>query len=206
MSTQTLSTVNAEPSQDKSLPMYVALVPWLLFTVLAEHGTLKLASIAALVIAVVIAVPGIRKGNPKAIEVGAAVAFVGFTVAAFAVDAGTAHWLERYARAIAAALLAAIAFGSLLFVPFTEQYARERVPREYWNTPKFKQVNRTLTLLWAGVFSTMVVSHIIAGTIDHRVTNIVFNWAIPIALVLAAVKRIPEIAGEHAVSDGGRAS
>ena len=195
MSAQTVSTTPTAPSQEKSLPMYVALIPWLLFTVLAEHGTLKFAAIAALVISVVIAVPGIRKRNPKAIEIGAAVAFAGFTVAAFVVDAGTAHWLERYARAIAAALLATIAFGSLLFVPFTEQYARERVPREYWNSPKFKQVNRKLTLLWAGVFSTMVVSHIIAGTIDHQVTNIVFNWAIPIALVLGAVKRIPEIAG-----------
>jgi hypothetical protein len=194
MTSQTTTTL-ADEQRKHSLPMYVGLVPWLLFTIVAAHGTLKIASIVALVIAVAIAIPGIRQDSPKAIEIGAAVAFAGFTVAAFAVDASTAHWLERYARAIAAALLAAIAFGSLLFIPFTEQYAREKVPRQYWNSPKFKAVNRQLTLLWAGVFSAMVVSHIIGGTINHRVTNIIFNWVIPIALVLAAMKRVPEIAG-----------
>jgi hypothetical protein len=93
MTTQTASALQPEQAKH-SLPMYVALVPWLLFTVVAEHGTLKIASIAALLIAVVIAIPGIRQGNPKVIEIAAAVAFAGFTVAAFAVDAGTAHWLE----------------------------------------------------------------------------------------------------------------
>jgi len=179
-----------------SLPMYVALVPWLLFTVIAEHGTLKIASIAALVIAVGIAIPGIRQGNPKVIEIGAAVAFAGFTVVAFAADASVAHWLERYARAVAAGLLAIIALGSLLFTPFTEQYARERVPRELWSSPRFKAINRQLTLLWAGVFCVMVVSHVIAGEIDKRGANIFFNWVVPIFLVLSAVKRIDVITGK----------
>ncbi len=178
-----------------SLPMYVALVPWLLFTVIAEHGTLKIASIAALVIAVGIAIPAIRQGNPKVIEIGAAVAFAGFTVVAFVADPSAAHWLERYARAVAAGLLAIVALGSLLFTPFTEQYARERVPREFWSSPRFKAINRQLTLLWAGVFCAMVVSHVIAGEIDRRAANILFNWVVPILLVLSAVKRIDVITG-----------
>jgi hypothetical protein len=179
-----------------SLPMYVALVPWLLFTVIAEHGTLKIASIAALVIAIGIAIPGIRQGNPKVIEIGAAVAFAGFTIVAFAADASTAHWLERYARAVAAGMLAVIALGSLLFTPFTEQYAREMVPRELWSSPKFKAINRQLTLLWAGVFCAMVVSHVIAGEIDKRVANIFFNWVVPVFLVLSAIKRVQAITGK----------
>lgn len=173
-----------------SLPMYVGLVPWLLFTVIAEHGTLKIASIAALVIAIGIATPAIRQGNPKVIEIGAAVAFAGFTVVAFVADPSVSHWLERYARAVAAGLLAIIALGSLLFTPFTEQYARERVPRELWSTPKFKAINRQLTLLWAGVFCAMVVSHVIAGEIDKRGANIFFNWVVPVFLVLTAIRRI----------------
>jgi hypothetical protein len=179
-----------------SLPMYVALIPWLLFTVIAEHGTLKIASIAALVIAIGIAIPGIRQGHPKVIEIGAAVAFAGFTIVAFAADPSVAHWLERYARAVAAGMLALIAVGSLLFTPFTEQYARERVPREFWNSPRFKAINRQLTLLWAGVFCAMVVSHVIAGEIDKRGANIFFNWVVPIFLVLSAVKRMEAITGQ----------
>lgn len=197
MTTTTTNTTDAQPKHQNG--MYIALIPWLLFTVIAEHGTLKIASIAALVLGIGIALPGIRARRPKAIEIGAAVAFAGFTIAAFAVDANTAHWLTRYARAIAAALLALIAYGSLLFTPFTEQYAREQVPQPFWGSARFKSINRQLTVLWAHVFSLMVVSHIIAGTINRQSTNIVFNWVIPIFLVLSAMKKVPEIAheGEH---------
>jgi hypothetical protein len=168
--------------------LFLALVPWVAFTLLAQHSTLKLASVASLVIAVAIMVRSLITGGVKALEVGAVVAFVGFTVAAFAADHATGVWMARYSRAIAAALLSLIALGSLLFTPFTEQYAREAVPRELWSSPKFKAVNRRLTLMWAGVFAAMVPFHIAAGAIDKRPTNIVFNWVIPIGLVLWGLK------------------
>ena len=56
------------------------------------HSTLKLGSIAALGAAVVIAVPGVRSGHPKVLEVGAVVTFIGFVAVAFLADASTAHW------------------------------------------------------------------------------------------------------------------
>jgi hypothetical protein len=167
--------------------IFAALIPWVLFTVVAEHRTLKLASIAALLLAAVIARPGIREGRPKALEIGAVAAFAGFTLIAFLGDASTTEFVERYARAIAAALLALIAIASMATVPFTEQYAREKVPQEHWSSPRFKAVNRRLTLLWAGVFAAMVPFHIAAGAIDTTPTNIVLNWIVPIGLVLVGV-------------------
>jgi hypothetical protein len=112
-----------------------------------------------------------------------------FAVIAFAADPSLTHWLTRYARAVAAAVLSMLVFGSLLFVPFTEEYAREMVPREYWHSEQFKQVNRKLTVLWGEIFLVMTGSHIIAGAVDKRPTNIIFNWVIPIGLVLWGVKQ-----------------
>jgi hypothetical protein len=116
--------------------LYVALAPWVVFTLLAQHSTLKIA----------------------------------------AADHATGVWLARYSRAIAAALLASIALGSLFFTPFTEQYARESVPRKFWHSPTFEATNRRLTTMWALVFAAMVPSHVLAGAIDKRPTNIIFNW------------------------------
>jgi hypothetical protein len=124
---------------------------------------------------------------------------VGFSVVAFLADASTAAWLARYARAFAAALLALIAFGSLLMTPFTEQYARESVPRQLWSSPRFTAVNRQLTIMWAFVFTAMVPSHVIAGALDTRRANTIFNWVIPIILIVWAAKRTA------AVSDSERA-
>jgi hypothetical protein len=49
------------------------------------------------------------------------------------------------------------------FLPFTEQYARESVPEQFWSSPRFKAVNRQLTTMWACVFAAMVPLHVIAG-------------------------------------------
>jgi hypothetical protein len=183
------STANQGPDERRSTAIYIAFVPWVLFSVISHHDTLTAAAVVSLVAATVIAIPGVRARRPKILEIGAIFAFAGFTVAALAVDPGNADWLQRYARAIAAALLASIALISLVTTPFTEQYARETVPPEYWSSAKFKRINRQLTLLWALVFVAMVPSHIVAGYIDTRRSNTIFNWVIPIALVVFAAKR-----------------
>ncbi len=175
--------------------IYIALIPWVLFTLITQHDTLQAAAVVALLAAVAIALPALLSGRPKLLELGAVAAFAGFTAVAFAADAATAAWLARYARAIAAGLLALIAFGSLLATPFTEQYARESVPRQLWSSPRFVAINRQLTLLWACVFTAMVPAHIIAGMLDTRRANTIFNWVIPIVLVVWAAKRTAAVSG-----------
>jgi hypothetical protein len=186
---QAIPSAERSEGSHSSAGIFIALAPWVLFTLIAQHGTLKLASLAALVIAAGISLPGLITGRPKLLELGAVVAFAGFTIVAFAADPSAAEFVERYARGIAAALLASIAFVSLLAVPFTEQYAREQVPRELWSTPRFKAVNRRLTLMWGAVFAAMVPFHIAAGAIDTRPTNIALNWVVPILLVMWGVKQ-----------------
>jgi MFS family permease len=173
--------------------IYLAFVPWVLFSLIAQHDTLEAAAVAALIAAAVIAAPAALAGRPRILEVGAVLAFIGFTIVAFIADPTTTQWLGRYARAIAALLLASIAFSSLLFVPFTEQYARESVPKEFWSTPRFEQINRQLTAMWGYVFLAMTASHIVAGAIDTRRGNTIFDWVIPIILIIRAVKRTGEL-------------
>jgi hypothetical protein len=192
------STTVSEPSTKAAAAgpgsgIYLAFVPWAVFTLLAQHSTLKLAAVGALLASVVIAARSVRAGGAKALELAAVLAFVGFTFVAFAADPATASFVDRYARAIAAALLAVIAFGSLLAVPFTEQYARETVQRQFWSSPRFKQINRKLTTMWALVFAAMVPAHVIAGALDTHRANLIFNWAIPIALVIWAAKRTAQV-------------
>ena len=163
---------------------YLALVPWVIFTLVARRDSLSAATVAALVGAVLVSVPSLRAGRPKILEMASILAFAVFVIIAFAIDPGHSSVLDRYARAIAAATLAVIAFGSLLLTPFTEQYARESVPQEYWNSPRFKALNRRFTALWGAVFALMAVSHTVAGAIDTRRAETLFNWVIPIALLV----------------------
>jgi len=42
--------------------------------------------------------------------------------------------------------------------PFTLQYARERVPEQFWALPIFITTNRILTAAWAAAFAVMVAA------------------------------------------------
>jgi hypothetical protein len=191
------SASNTEQPEHKfGSNIYVAFVPWVLFSVITQHDEVRAAAVLALIAAILISLPSLRDGRPKMLEIGAIVAFVGFTIVALTADAETREWLARYARAIAAGLLALIAFASLLRTPFTEQYARESVPREFWSSERFKRINRQLTAMWGFVFLLMVPSHIIAGIIDTRRAATFFNWVIPIGLIVFAVKRTGQVSSE----------
>lgn len=58
-----------------------------------------------------------------------------------------------------------------------------------WSSPQFKQINRKLTTTWGLVFAAMIPAHVIAGALDTHRANLIFNWAIPIALVIWAAKQ-----------------
>jgi hypothetical protein len=173
--------------------IYIAFVPWILFSVITRRYEVQAAAVVALVAAVLISLPSLRAGRPKLLELGAIVAFIGFTIVALSADDATREWLARYARAISAGLLATIAFGSLMTTPFTEQYARESVPSQYWSSPIFKSINRRITTIWGFVFLLMIPSHILAGAIDTHRAETFFNWVIPIVLVVFAVKQTARI-------------
>jgi hypothetical protein len=184
-----LSTApSSTPKKAAGGGIYLALVPWVAFALIARFSV-QAAALAALAGAVAIAAPSIRRHNAKTLELAAVAAFVGIAAAAFLLDASAADWVARYARGIAAGFLALIAFGSLLSTPFTEQYARESVPARFWLTPQFRALNQKLTLTWGFVFIAMVPCHIAAGLIDTTRSNLVFNWAIPAALGLWGIKR-----------------
>jgi hypothetical protein len=194
MSSTTVSEPSTRaPARGPGLGIYLAFTPWIVFTLVAQHSTLKLAAVAALLVSVMIAARSVRAGGAKVLELGAVLVFVAFTVVAFGADPATTAFVGRYARAIAAGLLALIAFGSLLVVPFTEQYARQTVPRQFWSSPQFKQINRKLTAMWGLVFAAMVPAHVIAGALDTHRANLIFNWAIPIVLVTWAAKRTARV-------------
>jgi hypothetical protein len=185
-----VNSTPTKPSAPSGGGIFIALIPWVLFTIIADHGTLKIASLASIVIAIGVCVYSARDGKrPTMIEYAAVATFIAFAIVAFVADASVTQFLTRYARAIAAGVLSVLVFGSLLFVPFTEEYARQTVPPEYWSSPRFKRINRRLTAMWGGIFAVMTVSHVIGGIIDHRGTNIIFNWVIPIALVVWGVKQ-----------------
>jgi hypothetical protein len=162
-------------------------LPWIIFWVVASPSTWKWAALAALIAAVILAVPDARRaGGLKLLDVGTIAFFGVVTLLAIFVDRSGLDWLEKYAQVISSGVLAAIALVSLASTPFTEQYARDTTPRELWNTTGFKVINRQLTLMWGVVFLLTAVSGLIA--VQTHSARDFFNWILPIILIVGAFK------------------
>lgn len=166
--------------------VFLSFAPWIIFGVVANPSTWMYAALAALVAAVLLSGHDIRQGRLYILDMVGIVFFAVITVLALALDRSQLLWLETYAQVISNAVVAAVALGSLLFDPFTAQYARRQTPREYWNSPVFRHINQVLTAAWGAVFAFMAVSTWLAvrfpGLDDW------FDWVIPVVLLVGVIK------------------
>ncbi len=161
--------------------------PWIIYGVVASgKSTWLYGALAAAVAAIILAGPSMLRGSHKVLDLVTITFFVGLTIASFVTGAKNDDWMDTWSATLASGILAAVALGSLAFVPFTEQYARESTPREVWDHPAFKRTNRVLTLVWGLTFAANSVLAFISvkvpGTGDWTA------WVIPTALLVTAFK------------------
>jgi len=194
------------------LKMLIGLVPWVLFTLLVRipgDNTAAYAALGAAALSLVLLLAN-RKGGVKIIEAGSVVTFGILTAVAFLAGPAGNAWVTDYGRALAAFVLAAIMLGSTLMVPFTEQYARESVPPQYWGSPTFRAINRKISGLWGLILLGVGLAHVLAAVVDP-ISNgggfggggVLLNWVVPIALIFLGISRTKKIA-DSATEAGSR--
>jgi hypothetical protein len=196
----------------KSKSLFISLIPWVLFTLIAGRLGSNLVGLAAVIAAVAVVGIIIRSRRErttdgthpslKIIDVSGVVTFAVIAVLAFTGSDSLRAHLADYGRGGCAVVLALVMFASLLVMPFTEQYARESTPREVWNSPVFHAVNRRISAVFGVVVLAMAASHIYSGYLEahnelSRRENLVLNWAIPIVLILLALKFVDRVTGEN---------
>ena len=170
---------------------YLGFLPWIVFAVIARGSLEGVAwgGVAALCTAAAIAIASARDRSVKELEIFSVALFVALAVAGALNQHDPQGFLQRYHNALAMGALAFFAVASLAFQPFTESYAREIVQRKYWNTSRFNRANVELTLMWAAVFVAIAVSQLTAGAIHTRLGSTVFNWVLPVGLVVLGVRQ-----------------
>jgi hypothetical protein len=179
---------------------YVSLVPWVVFGVVLNRTgeSPEWAALAGLITAFLISLPSFARRKGKLLDMAAIGIFVALTVAAFELGPANSSFIAHYGRALSIAGLCLFVFASLPIMPFTEQYARDSVSRELWDTPQFKRTNYVFSATWGLVFAVMAISHTIAGASpDNRHVSTIFNWLVPIGLVILMVKFMERYRAEH---------
>ncbi len=163
-----------------------AFAPWVIYWVIAQSPSTWLYGALAAALTAIILATSRQTPRVKLLDIVTIVFFAGLTIAGMGFGARDQDWMDNYSTTLSSGVLAVVVLGSLLFVPFTEQYARESTSPDVWNHPMFKHINRVLTLMWGMVFAAIAVGGFIAAKVPS-IGNWTI-WVIPILLLVAAFR------------------
>ena len=159
--------------------------PWLIFIVLTRFLPAWEVVGLSLIAALTVLGRAVQRSRVHLLDIIATAYFVALGIVALVARDVLDQW-AGYAQAGAHLIVTLTIFGSVLLGrPFTESYARQSVPRAYWNSPIFHAVNRQISLAWGVAFLAGFVSLLIAGMLNGSFT-FVLRIVIPcLALYLA---------------------
>jgi hypothetical protein len=180
------------------LSLILGFLPLIAFNVLAgrvAHNGIAWGALVALAIALINMAITRPRWPPKIINLILASLFVVLTLIGFLGNRSINGWLADWASGLVTLTLGLLLLVTMPIMPFTEQYARERVPREYWGRPAFKKVNRVLSLAWAAAIviiglASMAVAllHERAGSKSNPDLLMILNWVVTIAILVFMVR------------------
>lgn len=177
--------------------MLLGFLPFLTFAVLSGHvGGAAALGAGALVAAALILCGRLQGERAKILEIGTLALFAALAIWSLFAPAPPSL---RMTRLLVDVGLFAIVLGSLLAGrPFTLQYARERIPPQYWQDPRFLATNRVITLAW------------VAALFVSLLCDVALVWVpgIPVALDIALTVAAMVAAGifTHRTADAARAA
>ena len=163
---------------------FVGFAPWIVYWVVADGPSTWLYGALCAVLSALILGISLGRGGLKTLDVVTIVFFFGVTIAGMIVGATDRDWMDTYATTLSSGVLAVMALGSLAFVPFTEQYARESAPQQEWEKVAFKRTNFVLTLMWGLVFALIAVLGLVAAKAPS--SSNWTNWVAPVVVIVGA--------------------
>jgi hypothetical protein len=139
------------------LSLLLGLTPFVGFFVVMRLVSPMAGLVAALAISALLCIWMHRRGKSiKILEIGSLLLFASLVLYTWV---ALPEWTVATVRlAVDGGLLAIILVSLAIRNPFTMQYAREQVPREYWNSPQFLAANRVISAAWAGAFAVLVAA------------------------------------------------
>jgi MFS family permease len=181
------------------LSIVAGFVPWIVFsfvsTRLAADGV-AWSALVAVAMTLIALVYGRRRHAPTMLNLYSLVLFGAMAVAGFVGGPDVDRWLYDWGRPLVGVVLGLLILAFTPFSPFTVEYARQTTPREYWGSPVFMKINRTVSAVWgvalvvtgaAAVLVTALGAHA-DGTDNPYLLDLLLNWVVPIAAIVAAVR------------------
>jgi hypothetical protein len=180
----------------KQLPLILGFSPLVGFSLLTKilpSGDIGIAALVAALLALVAMSTSRPVWPPKILNACSFVLFTLLAVLGFTLGAHDDSWLATWTGAGVGIVIGTIILLLVPVMPFTEQYAREQVPRQQWGSPTFKRINHALSLAWGAAIVTVGLSRLVAEVVathgpGRALPQLLLGAAVPVVIVVYMLK------------------
>jgi len=131
----------------------VGFVPWIVFAIATSLTDLKTASLIGLVLTLILFLPRAIKKTYTSMDLFGLIFFLLLTLASFTMNEQGLAYLKGWSGMLIFGSLSVFSWATILRGdPFTREYARRMIPREYWQTSLFLNSTKSIALGWATAF------------------------------------------------------
>jgi intracellular septation protein A len=174
-----------EQKKDSGIPIgVVAFMPWIVFGVASGFNHWRVATGGGLILCLVYLAVLLRRGI--SIKLTDWTTLIVFAIGAVLTVGLRSLVFPVYGAVIIWTCFALGAWGSVAVGhPFTEVYAREKAPREFWENPVFIRLNLLMTLVWCGLMTVNIGFAMIGVMIGGNLAKPLLSFALPAALLVS---------------------
>ena len=181
------------------LALITGFLPWIVFSVVSQRLAADAVAWSALLATAMAAVAVLRDRRwhgPQILDLGSLVLFAVIAVTGFVGGTGVDRWLFEWGRPLVGVVLGLYLLLTVPVLPFTAEYARRTTPREYWDSPTFRKINRVLSAAWAVAITAMGAASVLTtalgvdatGTPGTHLLELVLDWVVPVVVICAMVR------------------
>jgi len=179
----------------KSRSLIIAFLPLIVFSLLSRvlpHGDIGVAGLVAALTALVAVAIGRPVWPPKILTACSLILFTVIAVLGFTLGKNDDRWLATWGGAGIGVVIGLIILAIVPIMPFTEQFARESVPRSAWQSPTFKKINLVLSGAWGVAIFAVGASRVAAAALNghttRRLPDLLLGLAVPVVIIVYMLK------------------
>jgi O-antigen/teichoic acid export membrane protein len=175
----------------KPMSLVLAFLPLVGFSILARwlpHGDIGIAGLVAAVLALTAMLFSRPVWPPRIISSCSLILFAVIAALGFTLGKHDDRWLSTWGGGGVALILGLIILILVPVIPFTEQFARESVPRSQWKSPAFRKINRVLSAAWGlaivGLGASRILAAVVSEHTSRRLPELLLGLLVPLAILI----------------------
>ena len=162
----------------------LAFAPWILYGFASGFNHWRVATGGGLILCVVYLAVLLRRGI--SIKLTDWTTLIVFVIGAVLTVGLRSPVFPVYGAVIIWTCFALGAWGSVAVGhPFTEVYAREKAPPEFWEHPVFIRLNLLMTLVWCGLMTVNIGFAVIGVIVGGNLAKPLLSFGLPAVLLVS---------------------